>query len=276
MELLDIKDYVKAVGVPRQVTFNNLFARAVIEQKVAGKIFVDNANSPKTFYIIHPYGMTLLLGDNSNKEFNEWFKKYALNIDSGRNKQEWMQVFPSSWNNVLINLFGNKLISSEKNITNQEKGIIELNTRINFRFNKEKYLQLPRTPIGADIKILETDSNLFHKMKGSVVPSSFWDSENDFFKNGYAYSLLYKNQLASTAFSSFRFDNLFEIGIETEPEFRGKGFADIVCSVLIDYCLDNNYEPIWACRKENEGSYKLAIKLGFEVAEELPYYKLAN
>jgi hypothetical protein len=276
MELLEKKDYEKAVDTLRQVSFNNLFARAVVEKKVSGKIFVDNTDNPKTFYIIHLYGMTLLLGMSSNANFNEWFRKYALNIDSGRNKHEWMQAFPVSWNTVLIDLFGNQLIRPEKNIDNKGKGVIELNTRVNFKFSKEKYLQLQRSPISEHIKIVKTNAGLFHKMKGSVIPSSFWDNENDFFKNGYAYSLLYNNQLASTAFSSFRFDNLFEIGIETEPEFRGKGFADIVCSALIDYCLDNNYEPIWACRKENEGSYKLALKLGFEVCEEIPYYRLSN
>lgn len=69
-------------------------------------------------------------------------------------------------------------------------------------------------------------------------------------------------------------DNQLEFGIETVDGFRGKGFAFHTASSLIDYCLENNYEPVWACRLENTGSYKLAEKLGFEPTVTLPYYKL--
>jgi hypothetical protein len=35
-------------------------------------------------------------------------------------------------------------------------------------------------------------------------------------------------------------------------------------------------EPVWACRLENDGSYKLAQKLGFEPVLEIPYYRLSK
>jgi RimJ/RimL family protein N-acetyltransferase len=113
-------------------------------------------------------------------------------------------------------------------------------------------------------------------MEGGVVPSRFWDSEDDFFRNGLAYALFYKGELASMAFSSYWFDDQFELGIETKDKFRGKGFAELVCSALIDYCISHDYEPIWACRLENSGSYKLAQKLGFKPGIEIPYYRLSN
>ncbi len=276
MVLLESNKYESVQNALQQVTFNNLFARSVIEHKITGKVFVDDPNNPQTFYIVHPYGMTLLLGDNSNKDFNEVFKKYALNVDAKRKGFEWMQAFPNSWDTVLAELFKEQLRKSEDNKDNQEIGMIELNTRVNFKFNKEKYLSLPKPKAGNDIQIVETDAHLFSKIKGGVVPSFFWNNEEDFFHYGHAYSLLYKNQLAATAFSSFRFDHLFELGIETEPEYRGKGFAEMVCSALIDFCINNNYEPIWACRKENTASYKLALKLGFEVSAIIPYYRLSK
>jgi RimJ/RimL family protein N-acetyltransferase len=115
---------------------------------------------------------------------------------------------------------------------------------------------------------------MFEEMTGTVIPSFFWNNAEDFLKNGVGYSLLYNNQLATTAYSAFIHDDMLEIGIETIPEFRGKGFAQLACSALIDYCIENNYEPVWACRLANIGSYKLALKLGFEVNIELPYYRL--
>ena len=73
MELLHPKDYGLVSGPVNQVLFNNLFARSVIEHKVTGKDVVDNPGDPKTFYVVHPYGMSLLFGDSENAEFNSKF-----------------------------------------------------------------------------------------------------------------------------------------------------------------------------------------------------------
>ena len=96
------------------------------------------------------------------------------------------------------------------------------------------------------------------------------------YENGIGFSLLYKNKLATTAYSAFIIEDKLEIGIETIEEYRGKGFAQYTCAALIDYCITNNYEPVWSCRLENIGSYKLAIKLGFEPTRKLPFYRLSK
>lgn len=276
MKPLGKKDYSKLLEPINNVSFNNLFARSVIEQKVDGKIFVDNTDNPQTYYVIHSYGMTLLFGNSNNDEFNSSFREYALNLNHVRGKHEWMQVFPYNWNNVLNELFKNNLIKSVDNIEKKEKGIIELNTRVNFKFNLDKYLRLRRTSSAPEIKIVRANKQIFRDMKGTVVPVYFWNNEDDFLKKGVGFSLFYNNKLASTAYSSFIIDDKFELGIETVEEFRGKGFAEITCSALIDYCIENNYEPIWACRLENIGSYRLAQKIGFEPFVEIPYYRLSN
>ena len=73
MVLLDKSDYGKVLQPLKKVTINNLFARAVIEQTVSGKIYVDDPINPKTFYVVHPYGMTLLFGESNNEKFNKTF-----------------------------------------------------------------------------------------------------------------------------------------------------------------------------------------------------------
>lgn len=205
-----------------------------------------------------------------------FFKDYALNTNSVRNEFEWMQVYPNTWDKILSELFGDKLIKEASNTTKKETGIIELNTRVNFKFNKAKYLKSIKDTLPPNCTIIQTDKDVFTKMKGNVIPSNFWDSSEDFLNKGMGFSLLYNNRIASTAYSAFVHKNKLEIGIETLDEFRGKGFAYYSCSALIDYCLANGYEPDWACRLENTSSYKLALKLGFEPCEELSYYRLSN
>lgn len=94
-----------------------------------------------------------------------------------------IQAFPGNWDNVLNELFKDCLIKSAENKTKKETGIIELNTRVNFKFNQDKYLNFRKANPDPDIKIVRTDKQIFRDMKGSVVPFYFWDSEDDFLKN---------------------------------------------------------------------------------------------
>lgn len=276
MELLDPNDFHLVTEVLHKIDFNNLFARAVIEQNFGGKVYVDNKNHPTTFYIVHPYTMSLLLGNADNTAFNLAFKEHALNTAHNRSHPEWMQAFPNTWDKVLPELFGKDLIKSEDNTDKQESGMVELNTRLNFKFNREKFLRSCKQVNDPDIKIVRTSREVFKNMTGGVIPLHFWKNEDDFIDNGIAYTLFYQDQPASTAFSAFRFGDLLELGIETGAGFRGKGFAEMVCSAIIHDCIQRELEPVWACRKENPASHKLALKLGFEVSATLPYYRLSK
>ena len=260
----------------KKVQINNLFARSVIEQHVTGKIYVDNIIEPNTVYVIHPYGISLLFGDYKNFEFNSHFKSYALNIDNSRNQHEWMQTYPRDWDNVLQDLFGNLIIKSSDNIDKKTTGVIELNTRVNFSFNKDKYLQIEKIALSSSEMIVETDNLHFEQMPGSVIPLKFWNSAKDFKQKGKGFTLLHSGEIASTAYSAFVHEDKLEIGIETVEKYRGFGFAELTCCKLIDYCLERELIPVWSCRFENTASYKLAQKLGFEPTLMIPFYRLSN
>lgn len=257
----------------KEVRMNNLFARSVIEQHVTGKIYVDNTDNPKTVYVVHPYGMSLLFGDYSNRDFNSQFKSYILGGDSGLHTSEWLQTFPREWDEVIQNLFGNMIVKPSVN-TNQPAGQIELHTRVNFNFNKEKYLQRRKAIVSDSDRIVETDSSHFEQMPGSVIPMKFWDSAADFIARGKGFTLLHHGEIASTAYSAYVHENMLEMGIETVEKFRGMGYAGLTCSRLIDYCLDHNLVPVWSCRYENTASYLLAQKLGFEPTVMVPFYRI--
>ncbi len=276
MKLLDKNFYELLTNHLKQVKINHLFARSVIENKIGGQVFVDNIENPKTCYVVHPYGMSLLFGDSKNSDFNTKFLNYSLNATKERDKHVWMQAYPGDWDQVLAELYGSNLIRSAENNENRASGIVELNTRINFKFNREKYILNKTMSLPPTCAIVPTDKKLYEEMTGSVIPAYFWNSADDFIQNGIGFSLLCNKKLATTAYSAFIHDNQLELGIETVPEFRGKGFARLACSALIDYCIENDYEPVWACRLENIGSFKLAEMLGFEVDKEIPYYRLSN
>lgn len=273
MYLLDPSEYSKALPALNKITFNHFFARSVVERKVAGKVYVDDVADPKTFYVVHPYGMSLLFGESGNWKFNERFLDYGLNTEGLRDKLEWMQA-TSNWDEMLRNLFGDRMVKSSDNKPDAETGVIELNTRINFRFDESLFKSRPQDKLRSGIKVVRSEKKVFDDMKGSVVPSLFWNSAEEFFESGIGFSVFHDRQLASTAYSAFILGSNLEIGIETVAEFRGKGLAELACAALIEYCVENDFTPVWACRLENVGSYKLAQKVGFVPCLEIPYYRL--
>lgn len=260
MKLLNRTDYSKVKVPLKEVTINHLFARSVVEKNVDGIIHVDNIETPTTFHVVHPYGMSLLFGQTSNDNFNSQFLDYAFNTYKVRNKHEWLQAYPDSWNRKLTILFNDKRINNY--------------TRVNFKFDKEVYLESKSKIFKNDYKLVRTDMEMYEKIEGVVVPKNFWNNAEQFFNHGVGFSLIFQNRLASTAYSAFIHDKQLELGIETLEEYRGREFAVHACSALIDYCLDNDYEPIWSCQLENTGSFKLAQKLGFKPTLCTPYFRL--
>lgn len=274
MILLDKSDYYKVLDPLQEVGINHLFADAVVRGHVSGSIYVDDARKPAIFYVCHPYGMFLLFGDSGNGRFNSWLLGHALNSFNIRDRHEWLQAYPESWNTRIAADWPEHLVTSAANADKPADKRIEVNTRVNFKFNKDVYLHFKdKHPVVAH-NTVRTNTSMFEAMQGSVIPSHFWDNAADFSSRAIAFSIPDGDLVAATAFSAFVIDNQLEIGIETSEGYRGKGYAVAVCSALIDYCLANGYEPVWGCKLENTPSYLLAQKLGFEPTIYWPFYRL--
>lgn len=154
--------------------------------------------------------------------------------------------------------------------------MLHRNTRVNFSFNCEKYLKQKASYLNQDLEVVRMNKERFLAATGGVNPKAFWRNEEQFLAEGLGFNILDAGEIASTAFSGFVNEHQLEIGIETSEAHRGKGYAYAVCSALIEYCLEHQLEPVWACRLDNEGSFNLAHRLGFETTYMIPYYRLVE
>jgi len=243
-----------------QVPFNMLMARSVLSHHVDGKVFLDSLESPKSFYIIHPYGMTYLCGDSSNETFNQALFDYFAGNSDARKTDEWLQAFPRDWDLVL-----NRLV---------EDGKASPHSRLNFKFNPEKFYETYRQIDKSRYEIIPTPTDLLFEISGRVVPKDYWKTPEQLNNMAKAFTVMADGKPASTAFPSARHDDKLEIGIETAAEYHGKGLGYLACAALIEYCLENNLEPVWSCRLENTASVNLCKKLGFTEVLRMPYYHI--
>lgn len=155
---LESKDYAKAIAPLDHVRINTMFAEAVIKKVTPGIVYVDNIVCPRTFFIAHPYGMSLLLGEPDNEAFKRVLFDYITNKNKLRHHQEWLQVDPvGGWEGVI-----DEMISSYNNkahLSEQEK--IIRNTRVNFSFNREVYLKQKADYLNQDYEIVRMNKEQF-------------------------------------------------------------------------------------------------------------------
>lgn len=273
MYQLAVEDYARVAPLLAAIPFNVHFAESVLADKVAGVVLVDNIANPQTAYIRHDYGMSLLCGNPDNQEFNQRWLQFLKN-DHDFSRPEYLQVFPSEWSSVLANLLGSKLVPSDAAIEHQQQAQIIEHVRVNFKFNREQYRQTVAASDFADYDIRQLDAATALAYSGLVVPRYYWHDEATYNQYALAYGLYINDELATVAFSSCRDEHILELGMETTAKFQKQGLAVLVCLKLIDETLKHGLEPVWACRKGNIGSYKLAHKVGFVAASECPYYQI--
>ncbi|MGO0062997.1 GNAT family N-acetyltransferase [Brevibacillus fluminis] len=267
------QEYAKAAPLVRSVPFNNLFARVVIENKVDGHVFVDDALNPSVSLIVHKYGMALLCGNHENDAFNHQLTRF-LKHPAVAFPAKYLLTHPEQWEQKLTALFGSKMREVDGQQQGQENDAFCLQTqRINYAYASPSCLHDIQVP--ASFTVTKIDQDLYrkiHEVQSTVVPEHFWNSAEDFLENGIGFALLYDDQIVSASFASYIVDDQLELGVETTAAFRKKGYSVYAASALVSYCLANGYQPLWACRRENIGSSRLAERLGFVPASYHPYF----
>lgn len=256
----------------RRIPINHLFARSVLERLVDGRVFVDREEHAQLCHVVHPYGMTLLF-DGAGCADRQALRAH---LDECRRCPHdlWMQVTPEALALTIDELLGCGATPTDQPPLGPK---VQRYTRANFRFDPARYVERraqlsPRSRV----KLRTMAAHDFALPGISVAPHRFWRDADQFFAHGGGWCVELGGELASMAFCSFRFDKQLEIGVETRADFRKQGYAYFAASALVEQCLAQGLEPVWACRKENLGSYNLALALGFHPTFEIAYYRLPH
>lgn len=239
------------------VPINTGFARAVIDGLVDGHTWISPTVGPAAVHTVHAYGMSLVWGERVDDAFDELITH--LTGPGQPVTDQWLQVDPR-WQSL----------PWLQRLNNGASRPVAEETRVNFAFAPDRFAPVP-APDGWHLRPATAAD--FH-WQGSVVPAAFWRDPAQFLAHGGGWVAEREGVVGSIAFSSFRFDESIELGIETHPAARGQGLGHAVASRMIVDVLESGLTPVWACRKGNHASYRLAQRLGFTPTTELPYYHL--
>ncbi len=101
-----------------------------------------------------------------------------------------------------------------------------------------------------------------------LSPDNFWISKTwggppGLAMSGFAWGAFVKGQLASVACTFYLGEKYEDIGVVTEPEFRGGGLSTACAAALCEDIRARGRQPSWSTSPDNLPSMRVAEKLGF-------------
>jgi RimJ/RimL family protein N-acetyltransferase len=102
--------------------------------------------------------------------------------------------------------------------------------------------------------------------------SKTWGGATGLAASGLAWGAFVAGQLAAVACTFFLGQTYEEIGIVTEPKFRGRGLSTACTLALCSDIQARGHQPSWTTSPDNTASLRVAEKLGFSrVRDDLLY-----
>jgi RimJ/RimL family protein N-acetyltransferase len=92
-----------------------------------------------------------------------------------------------------------------------------------------------------------------------------WGGPPGLASSGYAWGAFADGRLVSIACSFFVGEQYEEIGVATEPEFRGLGLSAACAGALCAEIQDRGRRPSWSTSPDNKASLRVAEKIGFSL-----------
>jgi RimJ/RimL family protein N-acetyltransferase len=102
--------------------------------------------------------------------------------------------------------------------------------------------------------------------------SKTWGGPDGLAASGYAWGAFEEDRIVSVACTFFLGEQFEDIGVVTEPEYRGRGLAAACAAALCRDIQDRGRIPSWTTSPGNEVSLRLVARMGFEFHREDSLY----
>lgn len=230
---------------------------AVIQNKQAGRVFVDDILNPSSVLVIHKFGFMQVFGVEGADRFDaDLADFFSIKREDVPSYLLWYSP-PQRWQLKLDRL---------------ENGLVRKRERARFVYYEQSPDLWQDVSAGYDVQLL--DKVLLKKTDdfNLNISSRFWSSVDDFLKNGVGVCLLQDNQIVSLCYSACIVNGMAEVDVITRDGYQGQGLATIVAQRFIQECVRKKIMPTWDCFMNNTASVKLAEKLGFSETETYFFY----
>ncbi|MBI1258669.1 MAG: GNAT family N-acetyltransferase [Chloroflexi bacterium] len=251
----DLFDRVKPLYA--EAPFDQPCYDAVFEGKQAARIFVDDADAPKSALMCRSY------------EYFAAGTAHPLMRQFIKDAPEEAEVFASFYGYVpLMDGWKSALLSDLP---------LEIIGRCNFQWQPGTPIYDWHAAVPEGANIVQIDSYLARRLDAECYPVPFilydWGSYEAYTQYGFGFALFVGEAVASSISATAVSQRHALITIATEPPFRKQGFATLLGARFIEETLQRGLIPTWDCDDFNTGSVATARKLGFKELD--PFVELA-
>ncbi|MFX1514283.1 MAG: GNAT family N-acetyltransferase [Promethearchaeota archaeon] len=261
LQELHVEDFIRVKSLFKDLNYT-IAVNAIIEGKSSGRVFVDDIECPEIAFIWDNADGLYLSGYKVDSVTVQAMKELITNILIPKAKERML--------GLCFVLYYDQKIEEEKileifcNATILRKKGARFYSFINAKLERKEEI-----PEGFRIRSIDKDLLEDNKIKNinSIIDeiNTNWFSVDNFLTQGVGICLLdiKCHTIATWCIADNIVNNCAEIGIETDQKYRSRGFATLIASLMVEYCLINKLVPHWYCWDDNRGSIALAEGLGF-------------
>ena len=261
LQKLQPVNYSKITPIFKELE-NQIVIGSVIEGNTRGEIYVNDLETP-TFAVLWDKMDAILIDGILDDNYIESFAYLVLKQFKPDAISRYLPFFHVYYpNETWADVVGNKLNSlSPRKVLKFYYEFDKLNKKREIILNNNCILKR------MDEDLLEKNE-LVNLNKVIEWINSFWPSIKQFLEKGIGYCVLQNKIIVSWCLSVFVSGKKVELGLETIENYRGRGYAKVVSSACIDYCLKHQLKPLWNCNAENMASVHVAEAVGFKRKKE--------
>ena len=220
-----------------------------------GRVLVDNLENPKLGLFSYKF-FHIPTGNSKHESAKEILKHSPKHKIIVVPDDDWAELVKQRWGWRLIPITRTKFSSQN----------------LNLEFIKGLKNNLPEGLTLSKIGKMEADYIAQNMEEMEMIIDLFGDTDN-FMKKGFGYCVKDGEKIVSVAATgSPPYKKAFEIQVETlnKSEYRRKGLASTACAHLIEYSLENGFDPRWDAADERSAMF--AKKMGYTDPEKYEVY----
>ena len=234
MKKVSESEYLKYVPWAKANTANRVYPCSIAEGFQSGDIYVNEGADVETVLFWHYCGFAYISGTVSEIILQE-----MVNSVCQQDRRRMLLITDAD---LAIRFF-------------RQKGE-EIGRRIEYEYAG----QIDNTNMNIDIRKIDRDN--IHTITGRIIPPFSW-KETEFLNNGCGYIAFDHERYCGTAFSAAVSSEEIDIGVEVDPDYRGRGIATTLVQKMCVEAISQGKKPVWSHAETNMGSMHTALRCGF-------------
>jgi GNAT superfamily N-acetyltransferase len=243
-----------------QAQFDQPCYASVFEGKVPARIFVDDADAPKSALMFRSYEYFVA------GEASPVLRQFIKDAPEEAEEFAWFYGYvplTDAWKTALLSDLPLEIIG-----------------RCNFQWQPGTPVYNWRAALPANGRIVPVDRALAERLDRDYYPVPFvqfaFDTYEAYEQYGWGFALFVGDALASSVTTCAVSQQHALISIDTEPAFQKRGFAALLGGRFVEETLQRGLIPTWDTDDFNQGSIATARKLGFKERDRFVELALPN